>query len=248
MKIAIEHHGNRYNADLDQPIDLSIELGKVRCFYAPEVKLQPFTDGDFIGSVASGAPVNYYNVAINPHGNGTHTECLGHITKEHEQLSDCYTGRTHFIAELKSVALDNLENGDQVITAELLGEINPQSEALIIRTMPNSLAKLSKDYTETNPPYFTADAMQAIVNAKIVHLLVDLPSVDREVDAGALANHNMFWGTTGEQRRHCTITELIFVPSEVDDNLYLLDLQVSPIGLDAVPSKPVIYKLEKTKI
>lgn len=248
MRITIEHNNQWWSADLDRPIDLSIQLGKVRCFYAPPVKIEPFKDGDFVGSVASGAPVNYFNVSMNPHGNGTHTECVGHITQEHESLSDCFKGRTHFIAELRSVALDSLENGDLVIQADSLANLSTVCEALIIRTLPNSEDKLTKDYTETNPPYLSAEAMHAIVAAEVKHLLIDLPSVDREVDAGALANHNIFWDTKGKTRSDCTITELIFVPAVVEDGVYLLDIQAAPIGLDAVPSKPIIYKLNKNAI
>ena len=39
------------------------------------------TDEGFTGSVAEGGSVNFRNIAFNPHGNGTHTECLGHITE-----------------------------------------------------------------------------------------------------------------------------------------------------------------------
>ncbi|MEL6824109.1 MAG: hypothetical protein AAFP70_20315, partial [Calditrichota bacterium] len=46
-------------------------------------------------------------------------------------------------------------------------------------------------------------------------------------------------------RIRSTITELIFVPAEVKDGLYLLNLQLSPLPLDAVPSRPVLYQLNE---
>ena len=87
MKIKVDYQEGTYQADLTKPIDISIPYGQVRCFYAPPVVMQPFTDGNFIGSVKKGAPVNFYNVQLNPHGNGTHTECLGHITRKQESVN-----------------------------------------------------------------------------------------------------------------------------------------------------------------
>ena len=52
--------------------------------------------------------------------------------------------------------------------------------------------------------------------------LVDLPSVDREVDGGRLEAHHAFWGLPDNPRHHCTITELVYVPSNAPDGMYLL--------------------------
>jgi arylformamidase len=237
--------GQTYSIDLSQPLDLSIELGKARCFYAPDVVIQPYEADGFVGSVKAGAPVNYYNVRLNPHGNGTHTECVGHITKEHQNLGDCYTDGYHHLARLLSVQLSHLPNGDSVIAKENLinAGLKSASKALIIRTLPNSNEKLSKDYSLTNPPYFLDEAMAYLVECGVEHLLVDLPSVDREVDQGKLSTHNLFWNTAGILRKHCTITELIFVPDDVQDGQYLLNLQTIPLALDAVPSRPLLYRM-----
>ena len=77
----------------------------------------------------------------------------------------------------------------------------------------------------------------------VEHLLIDLPSVDREVDEGKLLSHNAFWNTSGEIRFQATITELIFVADAIEDGQYLLHLQIAPFHNDATPSKPVLYKL-----
>lgn len=74
-------------------------------------------------------------------------------------------------------------------------------------------------------------------------MLIDLPSVDREKDDGALASHNAFWNTAGEKRLDATITEMIFVPHTVKDGTYLLNLQIASFHNDASPSKPVIYEI-----
>jgi hypothetical protein len=76
-------------------------------------------------------------------------------------------------------------------------------------------------------------------------LLVDLPSVDKEKDGGALLAHNAFWNTTGKIRINATITEFIFVPNEVEDGEYLLNLMIAPFENDATPSKPILYKIIK---
>ena len=245
MKIQISHKGKSYGADLNEPIDISIPIGNVKCFFAPDVKMTPYQSGDFIGAVKAGAPVNFFNVAFNPHGNGTHTECLGHITKKHQSVNQ-ELKKFHFISQLVTVKLESKKNKDQVITLKNLKEKLPKElpEALIIRTSPNRKSKLTKDYSGTNPPYLEAKAMEFFVKKGVKHLLIDLPSVDRELDDGKLAAHHIFWSIKGKPRKDCTITEMIFVPSSVKDGLYLLNIQIAPLELDASPSKPVIYKLK----
>ena len=88
------------------------------------------------------------------------------------------------------------------------------------------------------------EAAQYLVNKGVDHLLIDLPSVDREKDGGALLCHKVFWNFDGKLRKHATITELIYVPNTVKDGTYFLNLQVAPFENDASPSRPVLYKIE----
>jgi hypothetical protein len=44
-----------------------------------------------------------------------------------------------------------------------------------------------------------------------------------------------------------TITELIFVPNEVKDGPYLLNLQTAAFENDATPSRPVIYPIHRNE-
>lgn len=123
-------------------------------------------------------------------------------------------------------------------------------EAVIIRTLPNTPEKLNKDYSGRNPPYLLDEGIKFLVEKQVKHLLIDLPSVDREVDEGKLLSHHAFWGVSDKKARDdsrsdCTITELIFVPDEIEDGLYLLNLQFPSMPLDAAPSKPILYKLDK---
>ncbi len=43
------------------------------------------------------------------------------------------------------------------------------------------------------------------------HLLIDLPSVDKENDQGKLLAHKAFWDYNGEQRMDATITEFVYI-------------------------------------
>jgi hypothetical protein len=40
------------------------------------------------------------------------------------------------------------------------------------------------------------------------------------------------------------VTELVVVPDACADGLYLLSLSVPRLGLDAAPSRPVLYPLD----
>jgi len=87
------------------------------------------------------------------------------------------------------------------------------------------------------------EAIQLLVKKGIKHLLVDLPSVDREEDGGELKAHKAFWNFNDKVRKDATITELIYVPNKVKDGTYLLNLQIAPFENDATPSKPILYKI-----
>lgn len=249
MIVNCEIMGQSGTVDLSKPIDLSIPLKngfpQVNCFDAPLFSALPLRAGDFVGSTLHGSPVNFYNVAINPHGNGTHTECVGHIATEPYYINECYNIQMH-LAQVISLYPQLEENGDKIIPLQHLEQLwdHKGEDALIIRTLPNIEEKLSKNYSGTNPPYFTEEAMAFIVGRGIKHLLTDLPSVDREQDGGKVAAHRIFWNYPGEEvRKDATITELIFVPDGIRDGIYLLSLQLLNIQLDASPSRPLLYEI-----
>ena len=135
--------------------------------------------------------------------------------------------------------------GDWVVNEESLLGMDLNVEALIIRTKPNDHSKMQRQYSGTNFPYLTMGAMQRIVDAGVQHLLIDLPSVDREEDGGALAAHHLFWNVPAEPNFQKTITELIYVPNEISDGNYILNLQVSNFANDAAPSRPMLFDLEE---
>jgi kynurenine formamidase len=171
---------------------------------------------------------------------------LGHITKERIHLPDVLMN-FHFTAQVITVELVQ-ENGDWVISESSLQHIKwVKTDAIVIRTLPNSVTKKSQIWSGNNPPYFTIGAMQKIVDQGYNHLLTDFPSVDPEEDGGTLAAHRVWWNYPQNPRKNATITELIFVADHIQDGIYLLNIQVPKIHSDAVPSQPVLYNLSELK-
>lgn len=233
-------------------IDISIPMGgtaaNAKAWYVNSPVIEPVRANGFVGSVAEGGSVNFRNISFNPHGNGTHTECLGHITKEVYSVNE-HLKEFMFVALLVSVTPEIIENGDLVITKELLKNAigNRTATALLIRTLPNDTSKLTNDYSSTNPAYMDINCIDVLNEAGVEHLLLDLPSVDRESDNGVLAMHHAFWQVPENPQFHKTITELIFVPDTTTDGAYLLSLQVAPFENDASPSRPILYPIKRKK-
>ena len=87
--------------------------------------------------------------------------------------------------------------------------------------------------------------MQVIAQAGVEHIVVDLSSVDKEQDGGKLAAHKSFWRYPNDIRKQSTITELTFIDNATSDGLYLLNLQITSLELDATPCKPALYLLKE---
>ncbi|UOB19082.1 cyclase family protein [Abyssalbus ytuae] len=247
MKTTIQYPHEIYIIDLSKPIDISIPIkgGKenVNAWYVAPPKIEPVVDGEFTGSIEKGASTNFNNIYFNPHAHGTHTECVGHITKEFHSVNKTLN-HFFFLAELITIKPEKLEE-DAVITKEqvekALGSIHP--EALIIRTLPNTEEKHTKQYSHSNPPYLLEETAVYLRETGVKHLLVDLPSVDKEKDEGKLLAHKAFWNFNKEVRLDATITEFIFVPDEIKDGSFFVNMQVAPFENDASPSRPVLFKI-----
>jgi len=211
------------------------------CYYADAFEALPIRMGSFIGAVAEGGPVNHKEVRFSPHGTGTHTECVGHIISDPAATIDVCLTEFQFKSLLITVT-PTAQLADAVVTlASVAGQLPPAGscQALVLRTLPNGPEKESTNYSGTNPPYLEAALAQRLVMLGIDHILVDLPSVDKEVDGGALAFHRQFWQAdqAGNERRHATITELIYVPEYVKDGWYTLFIAPARWQLDAAPSR-----------
>jgi kynurenine formamidase len=244
LSVPVTWKGKTFHVNLHHGHCLAIPLDHVHpqpnAFFAPLYHAAPHRAGEWTGDTREGAAVNFYNIQLNPHGNGTHTECVGHISQErysiHDTLADGF-----WIAELISVYPGMRDTGDRVI--DQLGW-EDGVEAIILRTMPNHADKLFRQYSNTNPPYLDAVIAKQMADAGIQHLLLDLPSVDREEDGGLLAAHKAFWTYPETPRRLATITEMIYIYNMIPDGLYLLQIQIPAIELDASPSRPFIYPLK----
>ncbi len=197
----------------------------------------------WIGRVSEGGSVNFNNIFFNPHAHGTHTECFGHISKEFHSVNDSLK-TFFFLAEVITVRPDRI-GGDQVIPEESISKaLNGSTpQAIVIRTLPNLITKKTKHWSNTNWPYLHENAAIFLRKIGVKHLLIDLPSVDREQDEGKLLAHRAFWEYPKNPRIDCTITEMIYVPEFIEDGSYLLNLQMASFGNDASPSKPVLYKI-----
>jgi kynurenine formamidase len=244
---------NKYQIDLSKPIDISIPLSNTDenpiAWYIEKPEIEPVKFGDWIGKVSEGSSTNFNNIFFNPHGHGTHTECLGHITREFYSINQCLK-QFFFKAELISITPEDI-NSDLVITKNQIERaLNGKTpEAIIIRTLPNLESKKHKNYSKSNPPYLSEEAAIYIREIGVQHLLIDLPSMDREEDEGKLLAHKAFWNVKNvnnlndDARLNCTITEMIFVDNTIQDGSYILNLQFASFENDASPSKPILYRI-----
>lgn len=246
MKAKIKIGNKKIKVDLSKPIDISIALQNKKgtlAWYVDNPVIEPVIDGDFIGSVAKGASTNFNKITFYPHANATHTECVGHITKDFYSVNQSLK-TFFFLAELITILPVKLDD-DLVITKKQI-EIalkNKDIDTLILRTLPNDENKLTENYSNTNPPYLLEETAVYLRKIGIKHLLIDLPSVDKEKDDGKLVSHKAFWNFDDKLRLDATITEFVYIDNTIIDGLYLLNLQIASIENNASLSKPVLYQL-----
>lgn len=229
--------------------DISIPLK----FYGPQPNAFGVDSATAVslGDTRVNSSVNFDQYTFIPHCNGTHTECVGHIADERIFIRDCLQD-VMISAVLITVEPAPAANGDLVITKDVVAEalasrIVSHDAGLIIRTLPNDELKLTLRYDlKEIPPYFAAEALEYIVECGFKHLLVDLPSLDR-LDDATLPAHRAFWNVAmgsrevnDETRMKSTITELIYVPNEIADGEYTLNLQIAPFEADCSPSRPIL--------
>jgi len=257
MKAQIQHNRQTFSVDLSKPIDISILLSDSDknpiAWYLDKPEIGPVRFDNWVGAVKQGSSTNFNNIFFNPHAHGTHTECLGHITREFYSINQSLK-TFFFLAQLISVTPAKQEE-DLVITKDVLSEaldgLSPNVEGVVIRTLPNNIDKTSTNYSHTNPAYLSEEGTLFLVEKGIKHVLIDLPSVDKEKDEGKLLSHKAFWNVkdinkvNADARFDATITEMIYVPDTIPDGVYLLNLQIASFENDASPSKPVLYAVNQ---
>lgn len=248
MIATIEYNSKKLKIDLSKPIDISIPIDvskeNVNAWYIDNPKIFPEEfDGQKI-LVSEGASVNFRNIHFNPHSHITHTETAGHVTEKIHSINK-NLNQFFFLAEVVTVAPELLGE-DEVISKKQLQTVlgNKKRDAIVIRTLPNMRSdKMTKKYSNTNPPYLLEEAAIYLREKGVKHLLIDLPSVDKERDEGLLLSHHAFWNTSGKIRLDATITEFIYVSNKIKDGAYFLNLMIAPFENDASPSKPVLYEI-----
>ena len=267
LRMGVE--GRELCIDLARPTSIAIDLdfsrNQPRHFGAPQANTRPCAVPGFSGSVETGASCNCHTLTLTPHCNGTHTESVGHLTRE---PSDAHRVVPLGLVPAILVSIEPSsartsgestepipDPADRLITRQALAinwpRVTPfEPRALVIRTLPNHPDKQHQDYTNQTPPYLSREAAEVLVERGIEHLVVDMPSIDRAHDEGRLTAHRIFFGlprgdTTlaHATRANATITELAYIPDSVTDGPYFLELQVPALGGDAVPSRPLLYPI-----
>ncbi|MFB1003114.1 MAG: cyclase family protein [Bacteroidia bacterium] len=244
MILTFDHLSTTRQADLSKPLNISISVRRehsVSSFNIPGAMYRNYQDGDFIGRKDKGGPCNLETITFTPHGNSTHTECLGHISDEDYFVNDCIKD-SFMLTELHTLTPKE-EDPRYLDFSPIDFDVLSSVKALIIRTLPNTISKLNRDYSGTDTPCLHPTDMKNIVAAGISHLIIDLPSVDPEWDGGAMASHYAFWQYPDNPRWDASITEFAFIADDIIDGEYLLKLNISNFESDAAPSRPVLYPI-----
>jgi kynurenine formamidase len=221
--------------------------------------------GDLIGDTRRGGSCNFETYTLIPHCNGTHTECVGHLTLERISVADCLkeTMMAAVLVTVEPTPADSAHEAlteaarptDLVITASSVRHAISRQDiadcsAIVVRTLPNDEAKMGRTHDDDSTPYFSKDCIELFVELGIKHLVCDIPSVDRMHDGGVLINHRLFWGVEGRDdladdiAKKKTITELAYIPDSLADGIYILDLQIPHFVADAAPSRPILFPTE----
>lgn len=274
MQLTLEHQGAKYVCAVNEAKSIAIKLDfegpQPNHFGTDKASTSVLKLGEFTGDTKQGGSCNVNSLEMIPHCNGTHTETVSHIVNE-----DIWVG--HAAMEVLTLAVlvtvtpisakqtsetyrPTLDEVDKIITRESLAKSISRvgdlktilPDALIVRTLPNTVEKCSRAYNaENSPPFFTVEALQAVNETGVRHLLVDFPSVDRMYDDGLLTNHHLFWNVaekthelSGETWQDKTITEMVYVDDEIADGVCALNIQVPAFCSDAAPSRPVIIPVK----
>ncbi len=263
--------GVERSVNLEAPISLAIPLrfngAQPNAFGLPAATAAAFQAEGFIADTREGGSINCATVTLNPHGNGTHTECVGHIALERLSIADIHPGGLFTAAVITVTPAefgassggypagrpDDTVVHEQDIAAALDRVPGARdTQAIVLRVVQPGLDKRTANWSGTarpnGPPYFSPAAMRSLASGPWTHLVTELPSVDREDDDGSLLNHRTWWGLPQDRRAGPspsprTITEMALVPTTVADGLYVLSLDIPAFDLDAAPSRPLLYTL-----
>jgi arylformamidase len=135
----LEFEGRRFRTR-DEVHDLSIPLRfgdeQLECFGAPPAREHALEAGSFVGDVRRGGSCNCSTYTITAHCNGTHTECVGHITAERLSVCDLCT-------ELFSVALlISVEPVPAATTSESTAPLPKSGDSMITRAAVETAVRM----------------------------------------------------------------------------------------------------------
>lgn len=257
--------------DLGAVVDLSLpvrfDAPQSRAFSLPPATTGAVAAGGFVGDVRRGGSCNCEVHHLTPHADGTHTEGPGHLlarrlpVRVDDVVSVCVLVRVapRPLGEVQDEHSGNHRHDDLVVDVgslrDALDAVSappglPPPTAVVIAT-GSGAERRTACFSGTNPPYLTVEAAAHLRERGILHVLVDLPSLDREDDGGLLSAHRAFFdlpigvdvaGPVGDPVPR-TVTELIAVDDDVPVGCYALFLQVAPFEADAAPSRPLIAPL-----
>ena len=267
MIIDITHNNFKYQLNTDKTFDISIPYHfnkKQPNFYNVKPGTSsPLKENKKSYTVKSGASCNVFEISMNIHCTGTHTEFVGHLLNDPGNIGKIVN--EIFIPSLlisinpipfansKDSYHCNVEDNELIIDKELIKAsekfiLKYKPKALIIRSYPNPNKKKYFNYQENIAPFFTNNALKYLSSIEIKHLVVDIPSIDRMDDDGLLGNHRLFWNYGREineelnEHSEKTITEMTFIPNNIKDGFFFLNLQIPHFVSDAAPSRPLLIK------
>ena len=138
--------------------------------------------GRFVGDTRAGGSCNCELHTLAPHCHGTHTECVGHVTRSPVTIASL-TPVPPCLALVISVTPaplgSDLPDGmaaatDLVIRRETLADAATPWQyqsftAVVVRTLPNPPSKQHRAYagTPSPAPYFLPEAMQWLVERQV---------------------------------------------------------------------------------
>jgi arylformamidase len=251
-----EWNGRTWRASLAAAVAIAqpIEFAgtQTNAFHLPRATQAPVRAGQFVGSTRENGPVNCRVLSLAPHGNGTHTETVSHIA--HGILPPSQAMPSPFVlGSIVSVEPRRLVEADE----HYVGPHEGSDSVLCWRDVESALCdapldavflratdgRYGRDWSASRPPYPTTTLIQNLVARGATHLLLDVPSVDRDEDDGLLSNHHIWWGLPPNTRElgaatrsDSTITELCAAPRALVDGPALFVFGLPPLGTDAVPS------------
>ncbi len=245
MLIKISRNDKTFEVNLKAGIVCSSVFGDAErepsAWYVEPVSNLPVRMGDWVGSVAEGGSVNFFEVKLNPHGNGTHTECYGHIDKGQQKVNELIKEQHGWLYfQRMPIRAEGQDGVLKLADLKLPEEGFPPFVALAADGLP-----FPGKFSNTNPPYLEPELCAFLAESGVQHLIVDLPSVDREEDGGALAAHRAFWQYPENTRETASITELAYFPKDLKEGFYFVNLQIAPLHNDAAPSRPVLYPVQE---